>query len=108
MNWAAGKNIVTTRQSTSTLTRGWRSTHGVTASLSLLRARETIGAGTYRAFGYKAPKHGVDDLKLKWREIRIGLHHAPEGSSPAIQDDLGLNRDATLQPKKSEGEKLRG
>ena len=66
-----------------------------------------IEAGTYRAFGYKASTHGVDDLKLKWREIRIGLHHAPEGSSPAIQDELGLNRDATLQPKKSEGEKLR-
>jgi hypothetical protein len=30
------------------------------------------------------------------------------GSSPARQQRLGLNRDVTKDPKKSEGEKLRG
>lgn len=32
---------------------------------------------------------------------------APEGSSPAAQQELGLNQDATLWPSKGEGEKLR-
>jgi len=33
--------------------------------------------------------------------------HAPPASSPAVQEELDLNRDATLRPKKSEGEKAR-
>ncbi len=37
----------------------------------------------------------------------MGLGHAPENSSPGLQDDAGLNRDATLSPSRSEGEKLR-
>lgn len=32
---------------------------------------------------------------------------APPNSSPAEQERLGLNEDASLQMKKSEGEKLR-
>jgi hypothetical protein len=31
----------------------------------------------------------------------------PKGSSPQIQQDLNLNKDATLSTKKGEGEKLR-
>jgi hypothetical protein len=31
----------------------------------------------------------------------------PRGSSPQIQEDLDLNKDATWYPKKGEGEKLR-
>lgn len=30
-----------------------------------------------------------------------------KGSSPEIQQELGLNKDATFHPKKGEGEKLR-
>ena len=52
------------------------------------------------------PGH-VEDLKEKWREIRTGLGYPPEGSSPAKQEELGLNEDLTLRPKKGEGEKLR-
>lgn len=61
----------------------------------------------YRAYGYKAPGHKWANVKLKWREIRLGLGTAPEDSSPAQQEELGLNQDLTLRPKKSEGEKLR-
>ncbi len=61
----------------------------------------------YRAYGYKAPGHKWADVKLKWREIRLGLGTAPEDSSPAQQEELELNQDLTLRPKKSEGEKLR-
>jgi hypothetical protein len=32
---------------------------------------------------------------------------APTGSSPAQQQAMGLNDDATFHPKKGEGEKLR-
>ena len=37
----------------------------------------------------------------------VAREHAPDGSSPAVQDDLGLNRDAVLSRMKSEGERLR-
>jgi hypothetical protein len=66
-----------------------------------------VEPGKYRAYGYKAPGHFLKDLKLKWREIKIGVGHPPEGSSPARQEELDLNKDETLRPGKSEGEKLR-
>ena len=67
-----------------------------------------VEPGEYRAYGYEAPGHRLADMRLKWRELRMGVGMPPAGSSPAKQQELGLNRDATLRPKKSEGEKLRG
>lgn len=66
-----------------------------------------VEPGRFRAYGYRAPGHRVADLKLKWRELRMGLGTPPAGSSPARQQKLRLNRDATLSPKTGEGEKLR-
>lgn len=66
-----------------------------------------VEPGKYRAYGYEAPGHLKEDLKAKWREIKTGLGYPPEGTSPAKQEELGLNEDLTLTPKKSEGEKLR-
>lgn len=66
-----------------------------------------VEPGKYRAYGYEAPGHFIKDLKLKWREIKIGVGHLPEGSSPAKQEELHLSKDETLSPRKSEGEKLR-
>ena len=66
-----------------------------------------VQPGRWRAYGYEPPKHRWADLKLKWREIRMSTGHAPPASSPAVQEELDLNRDATLRPKKSEGEKAR-
>lgn len=60
-----------------------------------------VEPGKYRAYGYKPPGHLWADLKLKWREFRMGLGVPPAGSSPAKQQELGLNRDATLLPKES-------
>jgi hypothetical protein len=37
--------------------------------------------------------------------MRLG--YPPMGSSPAAQQEAGLNQDVTLHPKKSEGEKRR-
>lgn len=71
------------------------------------RAKGKVEPGKYRAYGYEAPGHLLKDLKAKWREVWTGLGYPPEGSSPARQQELDLNRDETLTPKKSEGEKLR-
>ncbi len=66
-----------------------------------------IEPGVYRAFGYEPPSHRWADVKLKWRELRMGAAHPVEPSSPAEQERLGLNEDATFHPGKSEGQKLR-
>ena len=66
-----------------------------------------VTPGKYRAFGYQPPPHTWADLKTKWRGLRMALGDAVPGSSPAIQEDLDLNRDASIHYKKSEGAKLR-
>ena len=66
-----------------------------------------VEPGRWRAFGYKPPGHFLRDAQLAWREVRMRTGHPREHSSPAEQQQLGLNRDATLSPKKGEGEKLR-
>ncbi|MFL6209875.1 MAG: LAGLIDADG family homing endonuclease [Pyrinomonadaceae bacterium] len=77
------------------------------AYAAFVRAKGKVEPGRYRAYGYEAPGHLLKDLKLKWREIKIGMGRPPEGSSPAAQQELDLNKDETLRPSKSEGEKLR-
>jgi NADPH-dependent FMN reductase len=66
-----------------------------------------VEPGTYRAYGHEAPGHKWADAKLKWRELRMKMGIPPAGSSPAAQQSLGINRDATFSPKTGEGEKLR-
>jgi multimeric flavodoxin WrbA len=64
-----------------------------------------VEPGEHRAYGFAAPGHRWSDAKLKWRELRMGLGMPPAGSSPAEQQEMGLNRDATLRPKRSEVER---
>jgi len=64
-----------------------------------------VEPGEYRAYGFTAPSHRWSDARLKWRELRMGLGMAPAGSSPARQEEMGLNRDATLSPGRSERER---
>ena len=71
-------------------------------------AKGKVEPGKWRAFGYKPPGHRWADAKLAWRDLRMRVGQAPKGSSPAVQDDLGLNQDAVLSRHKSEGERLRG
>ena len=66
-----------------------------------------VKAGEYRAFGYRPPSHVRADLKTKWRGLRMALGFPISGTSPAIQQEQGLNRDATVRYKKGEGAKLR-
>jgi multimeric flavodoxin WrbA len=70
-------------------------------------AKGKVEPGKYRAYGYEAPGHLTADIKAKFRELKTGMGYPPKGSSPAKQEELGLNEDLTLTPKKSEGEKLR-
>jgi hypothetical protein len=64
-----------------------------------------VRPGRYRAYGYRAPAHRWADVKLKWRELRMRLGVPRAGSSPARQQALGLNRDATLHPERSAAER---
>jgi hypothetical protein len=66
-----------------------------------------VPPGKYRAFGYKPPSHLWRDAQLLWRDVKMRTAHPPEGSSPAAQQQLGLNQDVTLRPGKGEGKKLR-
>ncbi len=68
-------------------------------------AKGRVPPGLYRANGYEAPGHRMADLRLKWRDLRMRAGHAPEGSSPAEQHRLGLNKDATWRPSRSEAER---
>lgn len=72
-----------------------------------VRRKGKVEPGQYRAAGYQAPSHRIADLKLKWRELRMSAGAPPPGSSPAAQQALGINRDATFSPEKSESEKLK-
>ena len=70
-------------------------------------AKGKVPPGKWRAFGHQAPGHLGRDAKLLVRDFRMRMGLAPKGSSPAEQDRLGINRDRTLSPGKSEGQKLR-
>ncbi len=72
-----------------------------------VNAKGKVEPGRWRAYGYEAPGHRWDDVKLAWRDVRMRVGRAPEGSSPEIQAALGLNQDTVLSRKKSEGERLR-
>ncbi len=69
--------------------------------IGFVRQKGTVRPGLYRAYGYNRPDHALADLKLKWREWRLTLGIPPADSSPARQQERGLNRDATLFPKRS-------
>lgn len=64
-------------------------------------AKGKVTPGKYRAFGYRAPRHLVQDIRLGWRDVRMRLGRPRAGSSPARQQASGLNDDATLRPKHS-------
>ena len=74
---------------------------------SFVAQKGKVEPGEFRAFGYTAPTHRLANVKLKWRELRMGAGFPPEGSSPARQQELGLNDDATLKPKQSEADRRR-
>ncbi|MBX9739672.1 MAG: NAD(P)H-dependent oxidoreductase [Beijerinckiaceae bacterium] len=62
-----------------------------------------VKPGQWRAFDRAAPGHKLADAKLKWREWRMRLGIPPAGSSPRAQQQLGLNKDAVLDPSRPRG-----
>ncbi len=74
---------------------------------TFVRDKGKVTPGQFRAFAYQAPTHRMANLKLKWRELRLAAGVPPAGSSPARQQAMNLNRDATFSPAEGEGEKLR-
>lgn len=73
-----------------------------------VRAKGRVTPGHWRAYGYTPPQHRMADLRLKWRDTRMRVGMPPEGSSPDVQQRLGLNRDATLHPGRSEATRNTG
>jgi hypothetical protein len=71
-------------------------------------AKGRVQPGEFRAFGYRPPSHLWADIKTKWRGLRMALGFPAPGSSPAIQQERNLNRDARIAYKKGEGARLRG
>jgi hypothetical protein len=73
-----------------------------------VRQKGQVPPGRYRAYGHRPPAKLAREAKLAWRDLRLRFGKPPEGSSPAKQQARGLNRDATLRPKRGEGKKVRG
>ena len=63
--------------------------------------------GKWRAYDYKPPTNLWKEAKTGIRSWMLRFGITPENSSPEKQKEMGLNKDTTLHPKKSEGEKLR-
>lgn len=70
-------------------------------------AKGAVPPNEYRAFGYRPPSHLLADIKTKWRGLRMMLGRPIPGTSPAIQQERGLNRDARIAYKAGEGKRLR-
>ena len=66
-----------------------------------------VQPGKYRALGYKAPPHLWNEIKTGIRALKLRFGIAPKNSSPQKQMNLGLNKNTTLHPKRTEGKKLR-
>ena len=76
-------------------------------TIVIVSAKGKVPPGKYRAYGYKAPPHLWNEIKTGLRAFRLRFGKAPANSSAQKQIDLKLNRNTTLHPKKTEGEKLR-
>jgi len=70
-------------------------------------AKGKVQPGLFRAYGHRPPSHLMADLRTKWRGLRMALGFPVPGTSPAVQQELGLNRDTGILYKRGEGAKLR-
>ena len=74
---------------------------------SFVQQKGKVPPNKYRAYGHQPPGHLWTDVKDGIRYFEMMVGKPPKGSSPQIQEYLGLNKDATWHTKKGEGEKLR-
>ena len=75
--------------------------------IDFVTVKGRVPPNRYRAFGHRAPSHFIADLKTKWRGVRMALGFPPAGTSPAIQQEQGLNRDRRILYKQGEGKYLK-
>lgn len=66
-----------------------------------------VQPGKWRAYGFEKQTNLWKEAKTGIRSWMLRFGITPANSSPRKQKELGLNRDITLKPSKSEGEKLR-
>lgn len=74
---------------------------------SFVTEKGKVMPGKWRAYGYKPPTNLWQAAKTGIRGWMLRLGVTPENSSPEIQKEMGSNKDTTLHPQKSEGDKLR-
>ena len=72
-----------------------------------VRNKGKVKPGKYRAYGFKRSTNLLKEAKTGIRSWMLRFGITPENSSAQKQKELGLNKDTTLSPAKSEGEKLR-
>ena len=72
-----------------------------------VQSKGKVTPGKWRAHGFKASTNLWKEAKTGVRSWMLRFGITPENSSPEKQKQLGLNKDITLRPEKSEGEKLR-
>jgi multimeric flavodoxin WrbA len=70
-------------------------------------AKGKVQPGKWRAYGFKKPFNLLKEIQVGIRSWKLRFGKPPQNSSPYKQQQLGLNKDARLNSKKSEGEKLR-
>ena len=74
---------------------------------AFVQKKGKVKPGKYRAYGYERPGNLIKELQTGIRSWKLRFGLEPDGSSQQQQRELGINNDATLFPKKGEGEKLR-
>ena len=74
---------------------------------TFVQQKGKVEPGPYRAYGYKKPTNLWKEAQTGIRSWMLRFGITPENSSNQKQKELGLNKDTTLRPSKSEGEKLR-
>ncbi len=72
-----------------------------------VESKGKVQPGKYRAYGYKQPPHLWNEIKSGLRALKLRFGIAPRNSSAEKQMIQNLNRNQTLDPKKTEGKKLR-
>lgn len=74
---------------------------------SYVSSKGKVQPNKYRAYGFKAPGHFWANIEDGIAYFKMMVGRSPKGSSPRIQEDLGLNEDTGWHTKKGEGKKLR-
>lgn len=72
-----------------------------------VKKKGKVEPGKYRAYGFNPPSHFINEMKLGWKYFRMMIGKPVRNSSPWYQQKEGINKDATFQPRKGEGQKIR-